>query len=284
MAVYVDDARIPARVGRIRARWSHLYADSQDELHAFAASIGLKRAWFQPGKPIGGKPSRLWHYDVTDAMRARAIASRRAAGRDPRVPGDHRPPGRCNPAVTSSIGRAADGVASHRGGTRRVARGRGRRVARPRGRVAPGRDATALRLVPRADPGAGPPRRGVLFSALPAGTSPVPAGGRPGRSRRAWPPATTRLRRPAVSGQGMAVPRSPGLSRRGRPRGPHRAAGRLRRVGAVDVGRGAARRAGAVPAGRPGRRMASRRAAHGVQLAAARLGAGHLLRWPADQP
>ena len=75
MAVYVDDARIPARVGRIRARWSHLFADSQDELHAFAASIGLKRAWFQPGKPIGGKPSRLWHYDVTDAMRARAIAA-----------------------------------------------------------------------------------------------------------------------------------------------------------------------------------------------------------------
>ena len=75
MAVYVDDARIPARAGRIRARWSRLFADSQDELHAFAAGIGLKRAWFQPGKPIGGKPSRLWHYDVTDAMRARAIAA-----------------------------------------------------------------------------------------------------------------------------------------------------------------------------------------------------------------
>ena len=75
MAVYVDDARIPARVGRIRARWSHLFADSQDELHAFAQSIGLKRAWFQPGKPIGGKPSRLWQYDVTDAMRVSAIAT-----------------------------------------------------------------------------------------------------------------------------------------------------------------------------------------------------------------
>jgi hypothetical protein len=30
MAVYVDHARIPAQVGRIRARWSHLSADSQD--------------------------------------------------------------------------------------------------------------------------------------------------------------------------------------------------------------------------------------------------------------
>ena len=45
MAVYVDDAHIPARVGQIRGRWSHLYAESQDELHAFAASVGLKRAW-----------------------------------------------------------------------------------------------------------------------------------------------------------------------------------------------------------------------------------------------
>lgn len=75
MTVYVDDARIPATVGRIKGRWSHLFADSQDELHAFAQSIGLKRAWFQPGKPIGGKPSRLWHYDVTDSVRARAIAA-----------------------------------------------------------------------------------------------------------------------------------------------------------------------------------------------------------------
>ena len=73
MAVYVGDARIPAQAGRIRARWSHLYAGSQDELHAFAQRIGLKRAWFQPGKPIGGKPSRLWHYDVTEAKRQAAI-------------------------------------------------------------------------------------------------------------------------------------------------------------------------------------------------------------------
>ena len=58
MAVYVDDARIPARVGRIRARWSHLFADSQDELHAFAQTIGLKRAWFQPGSAVAAPPRR----------------------------------------------------------------------------------------------------------------------------------------------------------------------------------------------------------------------------------
>jgi hypothetical protein len=73
MTVYVDDARIPAKVGRISARWSHLFADTQEELHEFAASIGLRRAWFQPGKPLGGRPSRHWHYDVTDSKREQAI-------------------------------------------------------------------------------------------------------------------------------------------------------------------------------------------------------------------
>lgn len=69
MAVYVDDARLPATVGRITGRWSHLFADTQAELHEFAAALGLRRAWFQPGRPGSG----LWHYDVTDGMRTRAI-------------------------------------------------------------------------------------------------------------------------------------------------------------------------------------------------------------------
>lgn len=74
MAVYVDNVMIPARVGRISARWCHLIADSQEELHAFAESIGLKRSWFQPGKPFLGKPSRHWHYDVTESKRRLAVA------------------------------------------------------------------------------------------------------------------------------------------------------------------------------------------------------------------
>jgi hypothetical protein len=66
MAVYVDDMRLQARVGRITARWSHLHADSVDELHGFAQRIGLKRAWFQD------KPG-FAHYDVTDTKRREAI-------------------------------------------------------------------------------------------------------------------------------------------------------------------------------------------------------------------
>jgi hypothetical protein len=66
MTVYVDDARIPAQVGRINARWSHMMADSREELIEFAQKIGLKRPWLQ------NKPSGV-HFDVTEYVRNRAI-------------------------------------------------------------------------------------------------------------------------------------------------------------------------------------------------------------------
>jgi len=69
MTVYVDNSRISATVGRIRGRWSHLFADTEHELHEFAAAIGLRRSWFQGGQEHG----RLWHYDVTDSLRQKAI-------------------------------------------------------------------------------------------------------------------------------------------------------------------------------------------------------------------
>jgi hypothetical protein len=68
VTIYVDDMRMPATVGRITARWSHLMADTDEELHAFAAALGLRRSWAQfPG---------TWksHYDVTDAKRQQAIS------------------------------------------------------------------------------------------------------------------------------------------------------------------------------------------------------------------
>ena len=74
MTVYVDSARIPATVGRRHGHWSHLTADTQDELHAFAERLGLRRAWFQAGKSYSGRPSVGWHYDVTDDLRAQALA------------------------------------------------------------------------------------------------------------------------------------------------------------------------------------------------------------------
>jgi hypothetical protein len=65
MAVYVDDSRIRWR-GR---EWSHLIADTTEELHAFAARLDLERAWFHR------RPARPWkdHYDIPEAKRQVAI-------------------------------------------------------------------------------------------------------------------------------------------------------------------------------------------------------------------
>ncbi len=70
MTVYLDDWRQPARLGRVTDRWSHLVADTDEELHAFAASLGMRREWFQ------WKPHRPHHahYDVPERHRARVLA------------------------------------------------------------------------------------------------------------------------------------------------------------------------------------------------------------------
>jgi Protein of unknown function (DUF4031) len=65
MAVYVDEA-IWAWQGR---QWCHLLADDIDELHRFAAALGLHRLSYQ-GPPKTASP----HYDLTAYERRRAIA------------------------------------------------------------------------------------------------------------------------------------------------------------------------------------------------------------------
>jgi hypothetical protein len=65
--VYVDTLKpcLP------NARWpwrhsAHLFADSEGELHRFAAAIGLQRSWFQ-------RHNRLDHYDLTYGKRRQAV-------------------------------------------------------------------------------------------------------------------------------------------------------------------------------------------------------------------
>ena len=65
MAVYVDDAHIPWR-GLL---WSHLVADTAEELHGAARELGLRRAWAQ-------EKGRTLHYDLPEELRARAIEQR----------------------------------------------------------------------------------------------------------------------------------------------------------------------------------------------------------------
>lgn len=79
MTIYVDSALIRARVGRLDSYWCHLMSDQLDptELHAFAARVGLRRAWFQRGKSAAGRelyPPRD-HYDVTEGRRRQAVAA-----------------------------------------------------------------------------------------------------------------------------------------------------------------------------------------------------------------
>lgn len=69
MTVYVDDAFVAGEWGFFTGG-GHLQADTLEELHAFAAELGLRRAWFQtkPGRPEHD------HYDLHRAGRERALA------------------------------------------------------------------------------------------------------------------------------------------------------------------------------------------------------------------
>jgi len=62
MSVYLDPL---CQNGWKLGKNSHMVADSDDELHAFAKRIGLKREWFQV--------TRLRHYDLTAGRRAVAV-------------------------------------------------------------------------------------------------------------------------------------------------------------------------------------------------------------------
>ena len=82
MVVYVDQA-MWAWQG---LKWCHLLADDLDDLHRFAASLGIKRTSFQ-----AAPKSSVPHYDLTAYERKQAIAR----GRGPVQPDgnrDHRTP------------------------------------------------------------------------------------------------------------------------------------------------------------------------------------------------
>lgn len=81
MSVYVDPLMQHGWKLQGRMQLScHMFADTEEELHELAESIGLARAWFQERNQ-----KRLAHYDLTlnkrrDAIRAGAVqVSRREA-------------------------------------------------------------------------------------------------------------------------------------------------------------------------------------------------------------
>ena len=63
MTVYVDESVWPFR----GERYCHMATDGDlEELHQLAASIGMKRQWFQ-------EHPTLPHYDLSPSMRAKAV-------------------------------------------------------------------------------------------------------------------------------------------------------------------------------------------------------------------
>ena len=74
MTILVDKiSTYPASMtrGLPSRHWCHMVSDlDEDELHAFAAKIGMSRSWAQ----LRPKASAA-HYDLTISRRARAIAA-----------------------------------------------------------------------------------------------------------------------------------------------------------------------------------------------------------------
>lgn len=74
MTVYVDNARIP--FGN-KLTMCHCFADTRDELFIMMATIGMNLKHFQrpdgPGS-LPGSNAQWEHFDIGEAMRARAIA------------------------------------------------------------------------------------------------------------------------------------------------------------------------------------------------------------------
>lgn len=66
MTVYVDDMK--AKFGRMVM--CHMLADTDDELHAMAAKIGVARRWWQSPEKTSGS-----HYDIALSKRAQAVAA-----------------------------------------------------------------------------------------------------------------------------------------------------------------------------------------------------------------
>lgn len=65
--IYVDDMRMLATVGRLTARWSHMWSDtSTAELLAFASGISLNPKWIQNSRGF-------IHFDLTESKRELAV-------------------------------------------------------------------------------------------------------------------------------------------------------------------------------------------------------------------
>lgn len=68
MTVYVDNMRRPAQLTGRPAKWSHMFADSSEELEQAASKLGLRAEWLQHAG------THREHYDVTETVRSNALS------------------------------------------------------------------------------------------------------------------------------------------------------------------------------------------------------------------
>ena len=263
VTVYLDDWRQPARLGPVDDRWSHLVADTDDELHAFAARMGMRRAWFQDK---AGRPHQA-HYDVPERARRRGPGQRggggdlAAAGPDDAGSTARGPPDRHR--ATARSGREPPGV----------------RPPRPRALPGPGRRGHGLGATRR--PPSSWPRAAGRRWPTPA-TGPCwppstgwrcPRGAGPTPTRLGWWPIAVGAPGATHPPRGAGHPPADPDQRRA---GRH--PGRLLRGGGGGGRRGQAVGPRPGPAGaagdRPARREPRRRAA-GAGAAARARGGGH---------
>ncbi len=70
MTVYVDKLSyhgvLHGQAKRYGNQWSHMWADTIEELHAMAGKIGLRRYWFQ-------NRDHFPHYDIVPSRRVLAL-------------------------------------------------------------------------------------------------------------------------------------------------------------------------------------------------------------------
>lgn len=64
--IYIDEI-VEYNLGRNCTKWCSLFADSVEELHKFAKSIGVKKEWFH------NTNQRYPHYDLEPSKRRMAI-------------------------------------------------------------------------------------------------------------------------------------------------------------------------------------------------------------------
>ncbi|HEX3793544.1 MAG TPA: DUF4031 domain-containing protein [Acidimicrobiales bacterium] len=69
LTVFVDDWRQRATIRGRTDRWSHLLADSEEELHALAEQLGIPRRGYQRHR----RSPALNHYDLPERYREQAI-------------------------------------------------------------------------------------------------------------------------------------------------------------------------------------------------------------------